>query len=149
MKRAASPNEPIPLAKRVHVGPNDSLHWHGARPLNFDSSLYDELVLFIFSHLSWVDLCAIQRTNQHWSRLAADNQVCIRVVFDLLLFKRSYLLLRCDRSCGRICIFESMVVRDYGVRAGFLWLEKTVGKSNLYHLERTQRMSRIGNECLE
>lgn len=43
--------------------------------LTFDNAFYDELILFIFAHLSWVDLCAIQSTNRNWSRLASDNEV--------------------------------------------------------------------------
>ena len=43
--------------------------------LNFDTSLYDELVLVIFAQLSWIDLCAVQQVNKRWSRLTCDNQV--------------------------------------------------------------------------
>ncbi|KAA1474241.1 hypothetical protein DENSPDRAFT_840811 [Dentipellis sp. KUC8613] len=41
----------------------------------FDTLLYDELILHIFSYLPWADLCAVQATNRNWSRLSADNQL--------------------------------------------------------------------------
>src|ERR1700733_12394503 len=42
---------------------------------SLDDSLSDELILCIFSYLSWVDLCALQATNRNWCRLAADNEL--------------------------------------------------------------------------
>ncbi|THH08154.1 hypothetical protein EW145_g2893 [Phellinidium pouzarii] len=64
---------PLPPAKRQHKSIEQKLT---SNPLlNFDSSLYDELVLVIFSYLSWTDLCAIQSTNRHWARLVTDNQL--------------------------------------------------------------------------
>jgi hypothetical protein len=55
--------------------------------LIFDSALCDELVLSIFTHLSWLDLCAVQAVNREWARLAIDNQV--------LPFARPFLAVRC------------------------------------------------------
>jgi len=43
--------------------------------LTFENSIYDELVLCIFSHLSWSDLCAAQMVNRKWARLASDNEL--------------------------------------------------------------------------
>ncbi len=48
--------------------------------LNFDASLYDELILCIFSHLSWTDLSVMQSINRNWARLTTDNQVCTHIV---------------------------------------------------------------------
>ncbi|KIK80420.1 hypothetical protein PAXRUDRAFT_15808 [Paxillus rubicundulus Ve08.2h10] len=62
---------PLPPAKRQH----------GARPysskciITFDSALYDELILFIFTFLNSRDLCAIQATNRNCSRLSCDHQL--------------------------------------------------------------------------
>lgn len=64
---------PLPAAKRLH---RNAIQIVLSTPvLNFDTSISDEIVLVIFSYLSWVDLCAIQQTNRHWARLATDNQV--------------------------------------------------------------------------
>ena len=49
--------------------------YHLPQILSFDHSLYDELILHIFSHLSWVDLCRTQATNRNWARLAGDNEL--------------------------------------------------------------------------
>ncbi|GBE81389.1 hypothetical protein SCP_0311180 [Sparassis crispa] len=71
-KHSLSP-APLPPSKRQHVqGPSHSNH---SSRSNFDALLYDEIVLVIFSYLSWTDLCAIQSTNRNWSRLALDNQL--------------------------------------------------------------------------
>ncbi|KAG6813555.1 hypothetical protein H0H92_009947 [Tricholoma furcatifolium] len=68
-KRSLSPN-PLPPAKRIHTtGP----HLPAKSPFSFNDSLYDELILCIFSHLSWFDLCAAQATSTNWCRLACDN----------------------------------------------------------------------------
>ena len=64
---------PPPEPKRQHLNNGKASKPKGK--LNFDVSLHDELVLVIFSHLSWIDLCAIQPINRHWARLATDNQV--------------------------------------------------------------------------
>ena len=61
-----------PPAKRQHTSSSLPIT---RLQLTFDSALYDELILSIFSHLSWTDLCIVQRTNKNWARLASDNQV--------------------------------------------------------------------------
>ncbi|KZS98590.1 hypothetical protein SISNIDRAFT_404077 [Sistotremastrum niveocremeum HHB9708] len=71
-KRPLSPGASGPPLKR--------LHHEVARPeprliLNFDSSLYDELVVHIFSYLTAVELCTVHTCNRHWARLAQDNQL--------------------------------------------------------------------------
>ncbi|KAJ7901969.1 hypothetical protein B0H14DRAFT_3080184 [Mycena olivaceomarginata] len=61
-KRSLSPAA-LPPSKRLH-----SLS--GSAPLialTFDSALYEELVLLIFAHLSWVDLCAAQGVSKNWA----------------------------------------------------------------------------------
>ncbi|KAJ7680458.1 hypothetical protein DFH06DRAFT_1315223 [Mycena polygramma] len=65
-KRSHSPSS-LPPSKRLHSlsGP--------APLLTFDSALYEELILLVFAHLSWVDLCAAQAVNKNWGRLALDN----------------------------------------------------------------------------
>ncbi|KAK0212792.1 hypothetical protein DFS33DRAFT_1377256 [Desarmillaria ectypa] len=66
---------PLPPAKRLH-GTNPDSSYLSLKPrLTFETALYDELILCIFSHLSWVDLCAIQSTSRTWCRLAADNEL--------------------------------------------------------------------------
>ncbi|KAL0956433.1 hypothetical protein HGRIS_002581 [Hohenbuehelia grisea] len=71
-KRPLSP-APLPLAKRLHVASNAD----GTHSSNFPvfDGLYDELILYIFSYLSFVDVCAAQATNRNWSRLATDNHL--------------------------------------------------------------------------
>ncbi|TFY69629.1 hypothetical protein EVJ58_g292 [Rhodofomes roseus] len=71
-KRPLSP-APLPPPKRLH-SPGGSNHTHKTQS-TFDNLLYDELILVIFSCLSWTDLCAVQRTNRNWARLALDNQL--------------------------------------------------------------------------
>jgi len=66
---------PLPSSKRLHASsPGEGSSTHTPRP-TFDTLLYDEIVLVIFSYLSWADLCVIQPTNRNWSRLALDNQL--------------------------------------------------------------------------
>ncbi|KAK0241741.1 hypothetical protein EDD85DRAFT_820153 [Armillaria nabsnona] len=66
---------PLPPSKRLHSTNSDGPHPSSKRRLTFETSLYDELILCIFSHLSWVDLCATQSTSRTWCRLAADNEL--------------------------------------------------------------------------
>ncbi|GLB37546.1 putative A Receptor for Ubiquitination Targets [Lyophyllum shimeji] len=74
-KRSLSP-APLPDAKRLHTSGHAANHGLPQNPrLSFNDSLYDELVLCIFSHLSWVDLCAAQATSRNWYRLASDNEL--------------------------------------------------------------------------
>lgn len=56
------------------------------RPLSFDKCLCDEVILHIFSHLSWEDLCWTQSVSKNWARLAGDNE----------LWKKLYV-----KECGR------------------------------------------------
>ncbi|KAG9220660.1 hypothetical protein CCMSSC00406_0003759 [Pleurotus cornucopiae] len=37
--------------------------------------LYDELIVHIFSYLSYADLCAAQAASRNWYRLASDNHI--------------------------------------------------------------------------
>ncbi|TFK26472.1 hypothetical protein FA15DRAFT_667351 [Coprinopsis marcescibilis] len=64
---------PLPPAKRARALSGSASSSGVSRLLTFDNSIYDELVLCIFSHLSWVDLCAAQATSRNWARLASDN----------------------------------------------------------------------------
>lgn len=70
-KRNLSPGL-LPPTKRLHTSTG---HQRPTNRLNFDNSLYDELILCIFSHLSWIDLCAAQATSRNWARLATDNEI--------------------------------------------------------------------------
>jgi hypothetical protein len=75
-KRSLSP-APLPPSKRLHVSENAlyaSEEFH-----TFDTLFYDEIILLIFSFLSYSDLCSAQSVNHNWSRLARDNQVHTRV----------------------------------------------------------------------
>ncbi|KAK7692837.1 hypothetical protein QCA50_004472 [Cerrena zonata] len=72
-KRAHSPVS-LPLAKRPHTSSDTHIDPHKERA-NFDSYLYDEIILVIFSYLSWTDLCSIQSINRNWYRLSLDNQL--------------------------------------------------------------------------
>ncbi|OCH86515.1 hypothetical protein OBBRIDRAFT_783094 [Obba rivulosa] len=72
-KRSLSPAASLPPAKRMHHG--SAPHPLSTSRISFDNVFVDELLLLIFSHLSWNDLCAIQRTNRNWARLALDNQL--------------------------------------------------------------------------
>ncbi len=64
---------PLPPPKRLHAAGGS--HIISLPGITFESALYDELILCIFSHLSWVDLCATQSTSRNWARLAADNEL--------------------------------------------------------------------------
>lgn len=75
MSKRVLSSAPLPVAKRqrnLFLLNSETQH---PPIINFDDTLYDELVLSIFSHLSWVDLCVIQTTSKNWSRLAADNEL--------------------------------------------------------------------------
>jgi hypothetical protein len=71
-KRSLSPAY-LPPAKRIHLAGNHG--YHLPKILSFADALYDELILYIFSHLSSVDLCRTQATNRNWARLAGDNEL--------------------------------------------------------------------------
>ncbi|VDB87355.1 unnamed protein product [Peniophora sp. CBMAI 1063] len=72
-KRALSPAL-LPPSKRVHVPPNDKRHV-SAPERTFDSLFFDELILNVFSYLSYADLCVAQGVNHNWARLSLDNQL--------------------------------------------------------------------------
>ncbi|TFK44833.1 hypothetical protein BDQ12DRAFT_594416 [Crucibulum laeve] len=73
-KHSLSP-APLPPSKRLHALSSSTRRGDALQPFSFNDSLYDELILCIFSHLSWVDLCSVQPTNRNWARLAADNEL--------------------------------------------------------------------------
>ncbi len=75
-KRALSPQD-LPPPKRLHIIQTSPLRSRCSL-----DSLYEELILTIFSYLSWVDLCTVQLINRNWARLAADNE----------LWRKQYLL---------------------------------------------------------
>ncbi|KIP08278.1 hypothetical protein PHLGIDRAFT_104517 [Phlebiopsis gigantea 11061_1 CR5-6] len=70
-KRTHSPDI-LPEAKRAHGLESSSRHYISPRSFN---ALYDEVILVIFSYLSYNDLCAVQSVNRDWARLTLDNQL--------------------------------------------------------------------------
>ena len=73
-KRSLSPVH-LPLAKRAHlIAQSPSTVLPPAQPNSFES-LYDELILHVFTFLSYTDLCALQTTDRNLARLSLDNQV--------------------------------------------------------------------------
>ncbi|KAI0700941.1 hypothetical protein BC835DRAFT_1411799 [Cytidiella melzeri] len=76
-KRPLSPSlQPPP--KRLHNTHSTSTIHPKA---SFDQ-LWDEIVLVIFSYLSYKDLCGVQATSQNWSRLTLDNQLWKKLYLD-------------------------------------------------------------------
>ncbi|KAI0305429.1 hypothetical protein B0F90DRAFT_1947690 [Multifurca ochricompacta] len=74
-KRSLSPVHHLPPAKRTHLSPFPTpTSIPLARSSGFES-LYDELILHIFTCLSYTDLCTLQSTNRNWARLSLDNQL--------------------------------------------------------------------------
>ncbi|KAI1785915.1 hypothetical protein LXA43DRAFT_1035702 [Ganoderma leucocontextum] len=73
-KHSLSP-APLPASKRLHTLTAERTVQDLQPRTTFDSLLFDELILVIFSYLSYTDLCNIQRTNRNWSRLSLDNQL--------------------------------------------------------------------------
>ncbi|PIL33892.1 hypothetical protein GSI_03598 [Ganoderma sinense ZZ0214-1] len=65
----------LPAAKRLHTLQAERTAHDLQLGTTFDSLLFDELILVIFSYLSYTDLCAIQSINRNWSRLSLDNQL--------------------------------------------------------------------------
>ena len=99
LKHRLSPG-PLPAAKRHH---NDFNKTKNPGPLlNFDSALHDELILVIFSHLTWMDLCAIQSTNHLWSRLASDNHVRLLIIYTYFSLITSFVIAMEDNVCQRV-----------------------------------------------
>ena len=107
-KRSLSPAI-LPPSKRLHTTriTKTSLF----QPLRFDNCLYDELILYIFSYLSWVDLCASQPTNRNWARLAADNELWRN------LYIKTYGRTRLRGSKGFISRADSREVKSLPARA--------------------------------
>jgi hypothetical protein len=71
-KRSLSPDL-IPGYKRHQTYPPSLQSSHNSRfPLRF-GSLFDELILLIFTYLSWEDLCTVQSVSHSFQRLASDN----------------------------------------------------------------------------
>ncbi|KAI9442517.1 hypothetical protein H4582DRAFT_1289763 [Lactarius indigo] len=70
LKRPLSPVD-LPPSKRAHLSAPSIFT---ARSTSFDS-LYDELILHIFTFLSHTDLCTLQATNRDCARLSLDNQL--------------------------------------------------------------------------
>ncbi|KAF5355204.1 hypothetical protein D9756_005414 [Leucocoprinus leucothites] len=69
-KRSLSPQD-LPPAKRLHIALPKTSQKH----VSIVDALYDELILSIFSYLSWFDLCVTQLINRTWARLAVDNEL--------------------------------------------------------------------------
>ena len=78
-KHRLSPDT-LPPPKRLHTSSSTGTHASSHALATSLATLYDEIVLVIFSFLSYTDLCAIQRTNHNWSRLALDNQVLSHLI---------------------------------------------------------------------
>ena len=97
MKRHLSPAH-LPPPKRQH-----GVYSPPARAIvsSFDSALYDELVLFIFSFLGSRDLCAVEAANKNCSRLACDNQVLALPLRETDVERRHQL-------------WKTLYVRDFG-----------------------------------
>ena len=70
LKRPLSPVN-LPPPKRAHLSAPSI---YTEESTSFES-LYDELILHIFTYLTHADLCALQATNRDCARLSLDNQV--------------------------------------------------------------------------
>jgi len=76
MSKHTLSSAPLPPAKRLRTSAGLSDSFLGrSRSSSLDDTLSDELVICIFSYLSWADLCTVQATNRNWCRLAADNEL--------------------------------------------------------------------------
>ncbi|KAJ3810997.1 hypothetical protein F5876DRAFT_76244 [Lentinula aff. lateritia] len=64
---------PLPPSKKIHLSSGISQS-SSTSPTSFES-LSDELVLCVFTRLSFADLCACQATSGNWYRLATDNEL--------------------------------------------------------------------------
>ena len=107
-KRSLSPAI-LPPSKRLHT--TRITKPPPLQPLRFDNCLYDELILYIFSYLSWVDLCISQPTNRNWARLTADNELWRD------LYLRTYGRTRLRGSKGFICRADGREVKQLPGRA--------------------------------
>ena len=63
---------PLPPAKRLHTS---GVHRTSGRLHVCFESLYDELILCTFSHLSFADLCVAEAINKNCQRLATDTEL--------------------------------------------------------------------------
>ena len=107
-KRSLSPAI-LPPSKRLHT--TRITKTPPLQPLKFDDCLYDELILYIFSYLSWVDLCVSQPTNRNWARLTADNELWRN------LYLRTYGRTRLRGSKGFISRADGREVKQLPGRA--------------------------------
>ena len=107
-KRSLSPAI-LPPSKRLHT--TSITKAPPLQPLRFDNCLYDELILYIFSYLSWVDLCVSQPTNRNWARLTADNELWRN------LYLRTYGRTRLRGSKGFISRVDGREVKQLPGRA--------------------------------
>jgi hypothetical protein len=71
-KHPRSPEPDLPSKRRHALFAAHSRPEPSKSPID---TLYDELLLHIFSYLDAVDLCATQATCKPWSRLASDNHI--------------------------------------------------------------------------
>ena len=85
-KRSHSPAH-LPPAKRSHLStPSESSTCIPPARSDLFESLYDELILHIFTFLSYTDLCALQTTNRNLARLSLDNQVHNTFIPEIFMF---------------------------------------------------------------
>jgi len=111
MSKRGHPSDILPTPKRRHtVGkrPASSL----SSPLSFDTFLYDELILQIFSHLPSEDLCSTQPVSRNWARLAGDNELWRE------LYMKEYGRSRLRGSRGFIARQDRREVRPLPARIG-------------------------------
>lgn len=78
-KRSHSSDVVLPAAKRRHTTATRPSTSPLRPPLSINQFLYDELILHIFSYLSWEDLCLTQSVSSNWARLAGDNELWRRL----------------------------------------------------------------------
>lgn len=104
-KRSLSPAH-LPPAKRSHLStPSTSTSIPPARSNCFES-LYDELILHIFTFLSYTDLCALQATDRDLARLSLDNQVHSTFIPEIYFGSRLNI-----RGCLLVAVEEPLLAR--------------------------------------
>jgi F-box-like len=119
----------------------------------FDNCLYDELILYIFSYLSWVDLCVSQPTNRNWARLTADNELWRN------LYMRAYGRTRLRGSKGFISRADGREVKPLPGRAktdqlkDWKWMFRISsnwrkGKFSLFIKSALRQLSLVLGRCL-
>ncbi|KAJ8482427.1 hypothetical protein ONZ45_g14953 [Pleurotus djamor] len=108
-KRSLSPSAAnLPLAKRREGPGNTTTH---ALVASGFETLYDELILHIFSHLSYQDLCVAQVISRDWFRLASDNHLW------RLLYIRAYGRTRLRGARGFVGRTNDREIRNLPSRA--------------------------------